>query len=158
MSAERRIAFARLRDLALIPPIIVIAIVGQLVNSVFLQTDNIINVLQTMSEIAVLVLAETMVLIVKKMDLSLESTMGLAPGVAAWLTVPTGTGHGLGLLPGGWAVPVTLAVGLAIGAVNALFIINFGLNGFRPSSTCPAPCSTSAPPNGWGCRPRSGSA
>ncbi|CAG7612623.1 ABC transporter permease [Actinacidiphila bryophytorum] len=130
VSAERRIAFARLRDLALIPPIIVIAVVGQLVNSVFLQTDNIINVLQTMSEIAVLVLAETMVLIVKKMDLSLESTMGLAPGVAAWLTVPTGAGHGLGLLPGGWAVPVTLAVGLAIGAVNALFIINFGLNGF----------------------------
>ncbi|NUS17055.1 MAG: ABC transporter permease [Streptomyces sp.] len=129
ISAERRIAFARLRDLVLIPPIILIAVVGQLVNPVFLRTDNLINVLQTMSEIAVLVLAETMVLIVRKMDLSLESTVGLAPGIAAWLTVPA-TGHGLGLLPGGWAVPVTLAVGLAIGAVNALFIINFGLNGF----------------------------
>jgi simple sugar transport system permease protein len=127
---ERRLAFARLRDLALIPPIIVIAIVGQFVNSVFLQSDNIINILQTMSEIAVLVLAETMVLIVKKMDLSLESTMGLAPGIAAWLTVPSGAGHGLGMLPGGWAVPVTIAVGMAIGTVNALFIINFGLNGF----------------------------
>jgi simple sugar transport system permease protein len=130
VAAERRISFARLRDLALIPAIIAIAIVGQLVNSVFLQTDNIINVLQTMSEIAVLVLAETMVLIVKKMDLSLESTVGLAPGVAAWLTVPSGAGHGLGMLPGAWAVPVTLAVGLAIGAINALLIINFGLNGF----------------------------
>jgi simple sugar transport system permease protein len=130
MSAQRRIALARLRDVALIPPIILIAIIGQFVNSVFLQTDNLINILQTMSEIAVLVLAETMVLIVKKMDLSLESTAGLAPGIAAWLTVPSGAGHGLGLLPGGWAVPVTLAVGLAIGAVNALFIINFGLNGF----------------------------
>jgi simple sugar transport system permease protein len=130
VAAERRIAFARLRDLALIPAIIAIAIVGQLVNSVFLQTDNLINVLQTMSEIAVLVLAETMVLIVKKMDLSLESTVGLAPGVAAWLTVPSGAGHGLGILPGAWAVPLTLAVGLAIGAINALFIIRFGLNGF----------------------------
>jgi simple sugar transport system permease protein len=127
---ERRIAFARLRDLALIPAIIAIAIVGQLVNSVFLRTDNLINVLQTMSEIAVLVLAETMVLIVKKMDLSLESTVGLAPGVAAWLTVPSGAGHGLGLLPGAWSVPVTLAVGLTIGTLNALLIINFGLNGF----------------------------
>jgi simple sugar transport system permease protein len=130
LAPERRLAFARLRDLALIPPIIVIAVVGQFVNSVFLKPDNIINILQTMSEIALLVLAETMVLIVKKMDLSLESTMGLAPGIAAWLTVPSGAGHGLGLLPGGWAVPVTLAVGLAIGAVNALFIIKFGLNGF----------------------------
>jgi simple sugar transport system permease protein len=126
----RRLAFARLRDLALIPAIVVIAVVGQLVNPVFLRADNLINVLQTMSEIAVLVLAQTLVLIVKKMDLSLESTVGLAPGVAAWLTVPAGAAHGLGLLPGGWSVPVTLAVGVLIGVVNALFIIRFGLNGF----------------------------
>jgi simple sugar transport system permease protein len=126
----RRIAFARLRDLALIPAIVVIAIVGQLVSPVFLRAENLVNVLQTMSEIAVLVLAQTLVLIVKKMDLSLESTVGLAPGVAAWLTVPVGAGHGLGLLPGGWSVPVTLAVGGVIGLVNALFIIRFGLNGF----------------------------
>jgi simple sugar transport system permease protein len=63
------------------------------------------------------------------MDLSLESTMGLAPGVAAWLTIGS-QGHGLGLLPGAWAVPITLAVGLLVGAVNALLIIRFGLNGF----------------------------
>jgi simple sugar transport system permease protein len=124
-----RIPLARLRDLALVPAIIVIAVVGQIVNPVFLQTDNLINVLQTMSEMALLVLAQTMILIVKKMDLSLESTMGLAPGVAAWLTIGS-QGHGLGLLPGAWAVPITLAVGLLVGAVNALLIIRFGLNGF----------------------------
>ncbi|MFF4685552.1 ABC transporter permease [Streptomyces sp. NPDC001307] len=125
-----RIPLARLRDLALVPAIVVIAIVGQIVNPVFLQADNLINVLQTMSEMALLVLAQTMILIVKKMDLSLESTMGLAPGVAAWLVVPAGAGHGLGLLPGAWAVPVTLAVGALVGVVNALLIIRFGLNGF----------------------------
>ncbi|WP_405799525.1 ABC transporter permease [Streptomyces sp. NBC_01506] len=125
-----RIPLARLRDLALVPAIVVIAIVGQIVNPVFLQADNLVNVLQTMSEIALLVLAQTMILIVKKMDLSLESTMGLAPGVAAWLVVPTGAGHGLGLLPGGWAIPVTLAVGALVGVLNALLINRFGLNGF----------------------------
>ncbi|MET8942762.1 ABC transporter permease [Streptomyces sp. NPDC004542] len=125
-----RIPLARLRDLALVPAIVVIAIVGQIVSPIFLQPDNIINVLQTMSEIALLVLAQTMVLIVKRMDLSLESTMGLAPGVAAWLVVPAGAGHGLGLLPGAWAIPVTLAVGVLVGVVNALLIIRFGLNGF----------------------------
>ena len=125
-----RIPLARLRDLALVPAIVVIAIVGQIVNPVFLQADNLINVLQTMSEMALLVLAQTMILIVKKMDLSLESTMGLAPGVAAWLVVPAGAGHGLGLLPGAWAIPVTLATGLLIGVINALLIIRFGLNGF----------------------------
>ena len=50
-----------------------------------------------MSEIALLVLAQTIVLVAGKMDLSLESTFGLAPGVAAWLTVAVGAGHGLGL-------------------------------------------------------------
>jgi simple sugar transport system permease protein len=125
-----KIPLARLRDLALVPAIVVIAIVGQIVNPIFLQADNLINVLQTMSEIALLVLAQTMVLIVKKMDLSMESTMGLAPGVAAWLVVPAGAGHGLGLLPGAWAVPVTLLVGALVGVLNALLIIRFGLNGF----------------------------
>ena len=124
-----KIPLARLRDLALVPAIIVIAVIGEIVNPVFLQTDNLINVLQTMSEMALLVLAQTMILIVKKMDLSLESTMGLAPGVAAWLTIGA-QGHGLGLVPGAWAVPITLAVGLAVGVVNALLIIRFGLNGF----------------------------
>jgi simple sugar transport system permease protein len=122
------IALAKLRDVALIPAIVVICVLGQLVNPVFLRYDNIINVLQTMSEIALLVLAQTIVLIVGKMDLSLESTFGLAPGIAAYLTV-TG-GQGLGLLPGMWAVPATLAVGLAVGAVNAVLIVRFGLNGF----------------------------
>ncbi|MEU3937183.1 ABC transporter permease [Streptomyces sp. NPDC029044] len=125
-----RIPLARLRDLALVPAIVAIAIVGQIVNPVFLQADNLINVLQTMSEMALLVLAQTMILIVKKMDLSLESTMGLAPGVAAWLVVPAGAGHGLGLIPGGLSVPVTLAVGLLIGVINSVLIIRFGLNGF----------------------------
>ncbi|GAA5070581.1 simple sugar transport system permease protein [Thermocatellispora tengchongensis] len=125
-----RIRLARLRDLALIPAIVVIAIVGQIVNPIFLQGDNLINILQTMSEISLLVLAQTVILVTGKMDLSLESTFGLAPGVAAWLTVAVGSGAGLGLLDGVWSVPITLAVGAVIGALNALFIVRFGLNGF----------------------------
>jgi simple sugar transport system permease protein len=123
-----RIALAKLRDLALIPAIVVICVLGQLVNPVFLRYDNLVNVLQTMSEIALLVLAQTIVLVVGKMDLSLESTFGLAPGIAAYLTISGG--QGLGLLSGGWAIPVTLLVGALIGAINALLIVRFGLNGF----------------------------
>ena len=127
-AAPRRIALARLRDVALVPGIVAIAVVGQLVNPVFLQYDNVINILQTMSEIALLVLAQTMVLIVGKMDLSLESTFGLAPGLAAWLTVQGG--HSLGLLPTWTAVPLVLLVGAVVGALNALLIVRFGLSGF----------------------------
>jgi simple sugar transport system permease protein len=127
---RNRIAFARLRDLVLVPAIVAILIVGQVVNPVFLTRDNLINVLQTMSELALLVLAQTIVLVAGKMDLSLESTFGLAPGVAAWMTVAVGAGHGLGILPGGWAVPITLVVGALIGVANSLLIVRFGLNGF----------------------------
>ncbi|QLQ36532.1 ABC transporter permease [Micromonospora robiginosa] len=132
-SARRRMpALARLRDLVLVPAIVVIAVVGQLVNPVFLQSDNLINILQSMSAIAILVLAETLVLITGKMDLSLESTFGLAPGVAAWLVVDPAITHGLGvdLLDGAWAVPVTLLVGALVGAFNGLLIVRYGLNGF----------------------------
>jgi simple sugar transport system permease protein len=76
------------------------------------------------------VLAQTIVLVAGKMDLSLESTFGLAPGVAAWMTVAVGTGHGLGLAPGGWAIAITLAVGALIGIANAALIVRFGLHGF----------------------------
>jgi simple sugar transport system permease protein len=124
------IRFARLRDLVLVPAILVIAIIGQLVSPVFLNRDNLINVLQTMSEIALLVLAQTLVLVAGKMDLSLESTFGLAPGVAAWLTVAAGAGHGLGALSGAWAVPIVLLVGVLVGVANAALIVRFRLNGF----------------------------
>ncbi|MFI6513371.1 ABC transporter permease [Streptosporangium sp. NPDC050855] len=125
-----RVRPAGLRDFALIPAIVVIAVVGRIVHPIFLQPDNLINILQTMSEISLLVLAQTIVLVAGRMDLSLESTFGLAPGVAAWLTVAVGSGAGMGVLPGVWAIPVTLAVGALIGAINALLIVRFGLNGF----------------------------
>ncbi|MCW2948143.1 MAG: ATPase [Actinoallomurus sp.] len=129
----RRIAaprLARLRDLALVPAIIVIAIVGYLVNPVFLHWDNLVNVLQQQSEISLLVLAEALVLVCGRMDLSLESTFGLAPGVAAWLVLAPGITNGVGWLSGAWSIPLTLVVGLVIGWVNGLLIVRFRLNGF----------------------------
>ncbi|MEU5551263.1 MULTISPECIES: ABC transporter permease [unclassified Micromonospora] len=131
-SASRSLAVARLRDLALVPAIIAVAVVGSIVNPVFLSSDNIINVLQSMSEIAIVVLAQTIVLITGKMDLSLESTFGLAPGIAAWLVIDPALTRGLGLdvVPDAWAVPVVLLVGALVGAFNGLLIVRFGLNGF----------------------------
>jgi simple sugar transport system permease protein len=125
-------AIARLRDLALVPAIIAVAIVGFVVNPVFLQSDNIVNVLQSMSEVSIVVLAETVVLVAGKMDLSLESTFGLAPGLVAWLVVDPAVTHGLGLhvLPAAWAVPAVLLTGALVGAFNGLLIVRFGLNGF----------------------------
>jgi simple sugar transport system permease protein len=119
-----------LRDLALIPPIIIILIIGYFVDSNFLTRASMTDVLGSMAPIAMLVLAESLVLLTGKMDLSLESTFGLAPGIAAWLTLPEGIEHGTNLLPGVWAVPIALVVGALIGTVNGLLIVRLGLNAF----------------------------
>ncbi len=122
---------ARLRDLALIPALILIGIIGVFVSPVFLTQQNLINILQQQSEISLVVLGEAMILIAGRLDLSLESTVGLAPGVAVWLVLPVLPGHGLGVeIPGGWSIPIALGVGALIGLINGLLIVRFQLNGF----------------------------
>ena len=64
------------------------------------------------------------------MDLSLESTYGLAPMVAAWLLVPVAA-FGSGLLLNPYlGIAILLAVGAAVGLVNGLLIVKGRLNGF----------------------------
>ena len=64
------------------------------------------------------------------MDLSLESTYGLAPMVAAWLIVPVAAfGEGTDLNPY-LGILVLLAVGAVVGLVNGLLIVKGRLNGF----------------------------
>ncbi len=64
-------------------------VVGSFVHDAFLTKTNLVNVLQQSSELAVVVLAEALILIVGKFDLSLESIVGLAPMFAAWLVADT---------------------------------------------------------------------
>jgi len=45
-NSGRAVQLARFRDLALVPAIIVLVIVGALIDPVFLSRDNITNVLQ----------------------------------------------------------------------------------------------------------------
>jgi simple sugar transport system permease protein len=123
------VAVARLRDLALLPGIAVIMVVGTISNKAFLTHGNLIDVLDNFAWISMLVLAEAVILITGKLDLSLESTVALAPAVAVWLTLPK-SGRGIALLPAGWAIPITLAVGVLVGVVNALLIVRFQLSSF----------------------------
>jgi simple sugar transport system permease protein/ribose transport system permease protein len=121
---------ARLRDFTLVPVIIVLLVVGALISPVFLSSANLINVLQQQTELSLLVLAEALILISGRIDLSLESTIGLAPAVAVALVAPT-SGYGLGTDWPSWtAIPVCLAVGALIGAFNGLLILKFRLSGF----------------------------
>lgn len=132
-STAPRIQLSRYRDLSLIPVILVLGVIGFIVSPVFLTSDNLIGVLQQTTELSLLVLGEAMILITGRMDLSLESTIGVAPVIAMWLVMPrhgSATFHGIGLLPGWTSIPVCLLVGLAIGALNGFLILKLRVNGF----------------------------
>ena len=65
-----------------------------------------------------------------RFDLSLESTVGLAPALAVALVIPAAS-NGLGTdWPTTLAIPICLLIGLAIGAFNGLLILRFGLSAF----------------------------
>jgi ribose/xylose/arabinose/galactoside ABC-type transport system permease subunit len=121
----------RVRDeFALLQLIVVAMIAGTFLHPAFLTPLNIVNVLQQSSELSVLVLAEAIILIVGRFDLSLESIVGVAPMFAAWLVLDAAlNGSGLMLSPY-LAVALLFIVGLAIGAINGLLIVQLRLNAF----------------------------
>jgi simple sugar transport system permease protein len=105
----------KLRDFALVPAIAALVVTGALVDPAFLSGENLLGLLRQQSELSLLVLAEAVILIAGRIDLSLESTVGLAPALAVVLVV-------LGLPP--WtAIPLCLLAGVAAGALNALLVV-----------------------------------
>ena len=65
-----------LRELALVPADRAVILVGAFASDAFLTADNFLNILQQSSELSVVVIAETLVLLAGKFDLSLESVVG----------------------------------------------------------------------------------
>ncbi|MEV0073946.1 MULTISPECIES: ABC transporter permease [unclassified Amycolatopsis] len=119
-----------LRELALLPALVVVFVIGGLISDSFFTFDNVISILSAAAALSLVVLGESLVLLTGKFDLSLESTMGIAPAIGAMLVIPaTSSGFGtgwpaaLGLL----AIPV---VGALIGLVNGFLIVKLKLNAF----------------------------
>ena len=125
--------FARLklRELVLVPVIAVVMAIGSFVSSSFLMPENLLNILQQSSELSILVIAQSLILICGKFDLSLESTVGIAPMFAAWLMISDVSLGGSGVGISGYAgIAVVLATGLLIGLINGLLVVKLRLNAF----------------------------
>jgi simple sugar transport system permease protein len=119
-----------LREVALLPVLVLLIIVGKLVSPHFFTVSNFAGIGEQSSALGVVVVGESLILLIGGMDLSLESTFGLAPMVAAWLIVPVAAfGSGIMLNPY-LGILVLLAVGAVIGLVNGLLIVKGRLNGF----------------------------
>jgi len=119
-----------LREVALLPVLVLLIIVGTVVSPAFFTVSNFAGIGQQSSALGVVVVGESLILMIGGMDLSLESTFGLAPMVAAWLIVPVSAyGAGTDLSPY-LGIVVLLAVGAVVGLINGLLIVRGRLNGF----------------------------
>lgn len=128
--SRRVAAVAFVRGAALLPVIVVLLIIGSVVSPVFFSISNLANVGQQGSALGMVVIGEALIIMIGGMDLSLESTFGLAPMLSAWLMVPTAA-FGAGTLWGPVAgILVLLGVGVAVGLFNGIMIVKFRLNGF----------------------------
>jgi simple sugar transport system permease protein len=124
------VAVSWIREAALLPVLAVILVIGAVLNSHFLTVSNMTGIGQQISALGVVVVGESLILLIGGMDLSLESTYGLAPMLAAWLIVPIAA-FGNGMLLNPWlGILILLAVGAAVGLVNGLLIVKGRLNGF----------------------------
>ncbi|MGW7238183.1 ABC transporter permease [Streptomyces sp. NPDC054804] len=128
--AAKTVLLRRVRELALVPALLVLLVLGAIVNDSFLTERNLISILGASAALAMVVLAESLILITGKIDLSLESVVGIAPAVGALLVLPTAeSGWGTGW-PAGLALLAVLVVGGVIGAFNGVLVVKFKLNAF----------------------------
>jgi simple sugar transport system permease protein len=125
-----KIAIARLRDLALLPALVALIIIGSLISPVFLNQNNITTILTSSAALALVVLAESLIILTGKFDLSLESIYGFAPAIGAMVVLPAAQ-FGFGFeLPTAVGIIVVLLVGGVVGFINGFMVVGLRLNAF----------------------------
>lgn len=120
-----------MREFALIPAIIAVLIVGYILSPQFLTVNNLVNnVLVTSAVLGVVVVAESIILISGYFDLSLESIVGFAPMLAAWLIIPDALGGGGLEWPPALAIALGFVVAIIVGLANGFLVAKLKLNAF----------------------------
>nr|WP_107081846.1 ABC transporter permease [Streptomyces sp. SBT349] len=119
-----------MRELALMPALLLLVVLGSFTNDTFLTERNIISILGASAALAMVVLAESLVLITGKFDLSLESVVGIAPALGALLVLPAAQAGFGAELPVALGIVAILLVGAGVGAVNGLLVVKLRLNAF----------------------------
>jgi ribose/xylose/arabinose/galactoside ABC-type transport system permease subunit len=118
------------RELSVLPGLVALVIVGAFVSTTFLTGANIQLIFRQSAELGIVVIGLVFIVITSKLDISLESTMGIAPMIGAWLMVSPANG-GLGAQVGpALGIVITLAVGALIGLINGLLVVKLKLDSF----------------------------
>ena len=121
---------ARLRDLALLPALAVLLVIGSIISPVFRASGNINTILTSSAALALVVFAESLVIITGKFDLSLESIYGIAPAIGA-MVVLAAEGFGFGFeWPTAIGILTVLVVGGLVGFINGFMVVKLRLSAF----------------------------
>jgi simple sugar transport system permease protein len=126
----RSVLLRRARELALVPALVLLLVLGAVLNDSFLTERNLISVLGASAALAMVVLAESLVLISGKFDLSLESVVGIAPATGALLVLPVDQAGFGTRWPAGVALLAILVAGGVVGAFNGVLVVKLRLNAF----------------------------
>ena len=100
----------------------------------FLQIGILLNILEQSTFVGIIAVGLSLTLIAGHMDLSIESVMALSAMTVALIFGTGGAGGAFALDPEWLALPVSLAIALAVGALvgttNGFFVVKFGINAF----------------------------
>ncbi|RKT36020.1 MULTISPECIES: ABC transporter permease [Microbacterium] len=125
-----RTVVKNVRELSVLPGLVIVAIIGAVVSPAFLSAANLTLILRQSAELGIVVIGLTFILLTGKLDISLESTVGLAPMVAAWLLIPAAVG-GLGTEINEFgAIGITIGIGMLVGLFNGFLVVKVKLDPF----------------------------
>ncbi|WP_432757208.1 ABC transporter permease [Consotaella aegiceratis] len=102
--------------------LIILCAVFSVLNPLFMQVNNLMNILQQVAVVAVTAFGMTYVIMLGEIDLSVGSIIALSGMVAAQCF-----GYGFDFLP---AIAITLVAGLAMGAFNGVLTAKFFIPSF----------------------------
>jgi simple sugar transport system permease protein len=109
---------------------LIIVIIGAFIAPSFLTTVNLVNILEQVSVLGLTTIGLTFVVLIGRLDLSLEGIVGFAPMLAAVMLVPAAAG-GFGIeLPGWTGLIIALGTAGLIGVFNGFMVVKVGLNPF----------------------------
>lgn len=112
------------------PVLLILVIVGAIVAPRFATSVNLINILEQVSVLGLTTIGLTFVVLIGRLDLSLEGIVGFAPMFAAVSIVPVAAG-GFGIELPAWAgLFIALSTAGLIGWFNGFMVVRVGLNPF----------------------------
>ncbi|MBO0831040.1 MAG: ABC transporter permease [Actinobacteria bacterium] len=119
--SPRRIRAEHIRDYGIVAFFVVLFIYFSIASSVFLTSQNLLNLVSQNATIGVAACAVTLTIIAGNFDLSLGSIFVLSEVLAAYSAVHYGVA---------WAFPVAILAGAVMGIINGLLVTKIRVNAF----------------------------